>query len=672
MSKPPIRYTARDYEAAKAAFQARIQSMFPNEWKDFYESSIGMAWLEMLAVCVDTLSFYLDVRANETYLGTARDRVSVINICKLVGYKLRPATAAGVVCTATIPVAQTRDVIIPAGTSVTTEGGVTFRTVEDQRILAGSKQASIEMTEGTPYTDNFVSDGSNFQKFKLAQANVVEGSIVVTVDGEEWNATDSLVYGDESSKVYTVEYDDDDYAYIQFGDNESGAVPPLNSVIQVSYRVGGGLRGNIGIGEINADVDGYLDGVVPAQYVTVHLYNEEPGSGGEERETIEHAKFWAPKWVRTNGRAVTEEDFDALATAFVDPVHGSFAFVKAKLKQEIPELNTVQLYTWARDYAGDIVAPSSGLKSALYSYFMNNGPGAVRLICTDVEVLDGEVVYVDIAALVKVFSSYAVAEVTSEVQAALDSLFSSTNIRPGEPLRLSHIYDAIQGTEGVEYTLIDNVTATHKEVEAIGFISSASAHFEVALDLPPNQPIAPHSIQITAGDLSVIDDGEGNLIGDGSGTIDYDTGEIDVTFSSSPEIGTIVQCECRYILDYQRGSDEILHVADGLTKRFKGAIEYPPIVPYHTETGQKGIAFTDGTQVVRDNGNGELIGDVDPLGVNRIDYDTGSYDFTFADPPFGGSQIRVAYRQLLRVTKEDIPIEKSLLAVKGRYTIRTS
>ena len=109
-----------------------------------------------------------------------------------------------------------------------------------------------------------------------------------------------------------------------------------------------------------------------------------------------------------------------------------------------------------------------------------------------------------------------------------------------------------------------------------------------------------------------------------------------------------------------------------MTKRFKGAIEYPPIVPYHVDTGQKGIAFTDGTQVVRDDGSGGLIGDVDPSGVNRIDYDTGSYDFTFLVPPANGAQIRVAYRQLLRVTKEDIPIEKSQLAVKGRYTIRTS
>lgn len=69
----------------------------------------------------------------------------------------------------------------------------------------------------------------------------------------------------------------------------------------------------------------------------------------------------------------------------------------------------------------------------------------------------------------------------------------------------------------------------------------------------------------------------------------------------------------------------------------------------------------DGTSVkVTDNGEGKLIGDVDPSGVNTIDYNTGAADVTFSRFLKYGSAIQAEYASYLEVTEfqsgSDIPV----------------
>jgi uncharacterized phage protein gp47/JayE len=671
MAVPAIDYTARDFNTIKEALKAHIQSKFPNTWRDMYSSGMGMAWLELVCYAFDILSFYLDVNANETFLPTARDRSSVIRICELVGYKLRPATSASVVCTASISAPQIQDVIIRRGTKVSTPKGVMFETVEDQRIPSGAVEAEVVFVQGQSTVDTFSSTGEPFQKFQLTSSGVAFGSVSLTVDGAPWSEVDSLVYGDEDSEVFAIKYDENDNVYILFGDGTNGRCPFPGAVIEVSYRVGGGEQGNISIGEISQTILGYLDGVVPETSVEVSIQNEERGSGGEERESIQHAKLWAPRWVKTNGRAVTVEDFDTLANTFSDPIHGTVAFAKAKLHQEIPEYNLVDIYVWGRDSEGNITTVSSSLKNSLEEYFDNNGVGAVRIICTDVEVVDGDVVYIDISVGIRVSTDYSSVATSSAVNSAISNLFESDEILPGADFRISRVYQTIQSVLGVDYSILNMITASKRDVEIVGSGDGVKTQFSGTLILDPGLPVVPRTCSIQHGDPPVEvlrDDGKGNIIDGESntvGSIDYETGEFEFEFSSAPDLNTQVTFEYREVLDFQRGEKEA--VADGVTARFQGVVKYPPIVPY--VEGMKGIAFSDGVQTVIDDGEGGLEGDIDPNGINRIDYQTGSYDFTFRLAPAVGSEIWSAYRQMLRTSSEDLPLEDNQLAVQGLVEI---
>lgn len=625
--------------------------------------------------CFDVLSFATDYTANELYLETARDRRSILLLGRLMGYQLRTATSASVECVATLPGIVTNPVVVPAGTSVKSTDGVDFVTVEET-TLQPAVVGAITFTQGVNQTDNFSSTGVAFQKFVLTQSSVVEDTVNVTVDGDQWDEVDSLAYSDGDTESFQVEYDEDGVATIMFGDGESGKVPPPASVITVTYRTGGGITGNITLNKINTVVTGneQAPGYPP---VTVAVVNSgERGAGGEDAETVNHAKLWIPAWVKSNNRAVTESDYDALANSFSDPIYGAPAFAKASLKQEIPELNTVVLSIWSRDYAGTITAPTQGLKDALETYFNNNGAGAVKMLCQHCEVEDGNIVYVDVLAQIKVSTDYASSDVVAAVNTAIDDFFSSASVIPGADFRISSLYQTIMGVAGVQYCIIGTIRASYKLTETIGLGTGVATQFSGTLTLEPGLEVVPGSVIVyygTPATETLTDDALGHLLdslGAVKGTIDYETGVItNATFASAPALGALVRAEYRYILDYQRG--ELEATGDGSTKKFKGITDYAPINPYDSTTGFKGIAFAAGSQVVRDDGNGALIGDVDPTGVNRIDYDTGGYDFTFALPPASGAEVRSTYMQILDTSSQDLPIDNDQICVKGTVSITT-
>lgn len=672
---PPIAYTARDYLSIMEALKTNLQTKFPTTWRDFYESGMGQAILGVLAYTFDNLSFANDVQANETYLDTAQSRNSVLLLGKLMGYKLRTPTSASVACVATLQTAQTEAVVVAAGTTIRSLTGVDFLTTEEFRIEAGNTTGTITFVAGVNRQDMFVSDGTSFQKFKTSKAGGIRGTFVVKVAGDEWTEVESLVYAGADDQAFAIEWDNDDYGYITFGDGTVGKVPPTSSSIEVTYRNGGGINGNLNLNEINGTVQGQRESVYPAAYVSVKVQNStERGSGGEERESTTHAKLWIPRWARTNGRAVTESDYDALANAFSDPTYGAPAFVKARLKQEIPELNTVVLSIWGLDSYGNVTTPSTGLKNALLAYFNNDGAGAVRMICTHCEVEDGIIVYVDTAVQIKVQTDYVRADAISAVQSNIDSLFATDNLEPGQDFRMSLLYNAVQQTPGVQYCLVKNISASLEKTDLLAVATGASPTFTPTISLESGLYIIPKSCEFYYGARveTLTDDGEGNILNGSNtvvGSIDYATGVTSFTFAATPTVGTLVYGQYRHVLDYQRG--EAIGTGDSTTKRFKGTLTYPPVNPYDPAAFQKGIVFSDGVQTVIDDGSGNLVGNVDGAGVNRIDYDTGSYDFTFAAPPTSGTDIMTTYRQILSVDSDDLPIDKDQIAVKGLVNITT-
>ena len=75
----------------------------------------AIALLDGWATVGDVLTFYQERIANEGYLRTATERRSVLELARLVGYKLRPGVAATVFLAYTLEDSQLEPVEIPAG-----------------------------------------------------------------------------------------------------------------------------------------------------------------------------------------------------------------------------------------------------------------------------------------------------------------------------------------------------------------------------------------------------------------------------------------------------------------------------------------------------------------------------------------------------------------------------
>ena len=96
--RPIIHYAARDYDSLLQAMRDQIPYTLP-EWTDAEsEADFGNALLQLFAHMGDILSYYQDRIANESFLGAAQTRRSIIQHLQLIGYRLGTAVPASTTC----------------------------------------------------------------------------------------------------------------------------------------------------------------------------------------------------------------------------------------------------------------------------------------------------------------------------------------------------------------------------------------------------------------------------------------------------------------------------------------------------------------------------------------------------------------------------------------------
>lgn len=118
-----------------------------------------------------------------------------------------------------------------------------------------------------------------------------------------WQEVPDFYSSTASDRHYTL---DRQQGHIQFGDGQAGLIPPRgNNNIRLTYRTGGGQRGNQ-----TAQTLVELKTTIP--YVA-DVINWEAAEGGNDQESLERLKDRSPKRLRHRNRAVTAEDFADLA-----------------------------------------------------------------------------------------------------------------------------------------------------------------------------------------------------------------------------------------------------------------------------------------------------------------------------------------------------------------------
>lgn len=458
---PRIDYTNTDYESIRAALLALARERLP-EWTDHSPNDLGVVLVELFAAMGDTLFYYLDRVANESYLETAQERRSVVHLLRLIGYELRPRLPASAALTLLFDEAAAGTVQIPRGAAFATSAKATGVSIGFQylrpsltidrdvlpTVSVGDKTYKFFSPLPVVQVDHAVagevigsSSGQANQRFALASAPLIDGTLTLSVlqpTMKAWERVDSLLESGPGSEHYAVRRDADDVAWIEFGDGHSGKAPVRgrNNLI-ASYAVGGGARGNVpayAIAEIKTPIADL-----------VKVYNEAPGSGGTEREPVAEAVMRGPQKFRSMGRAVTASDFEAHARSL------GIAKVRAQGAG-----NRVRLW----------IAPGGGgyatdtLKDDLRAYFEDK-----RMVTTSVEIIDPIYVAIRATATLQVAPHYFRQDVEVRARAAARAVWSFERVDFGETLYVSKIYEAIEAVEGVAGV---TVTSFYREGGEVG------------------------------------------------------------------------------------------------------------------------------------------------------------------------------------------------------------
>lgn len=137
-------------------------------------------------------------------------------------------------------------------------------------------------------------------------------------DGEfTWLPRSDLLAAGRHATQMVVEPDPAGVARLRFGDGVHGRAPRAGAVPRATYRVGGGLRGNVAAGRLVHCVAGPEPGRHPAvsSGASVQVWNPLPATGGTDPEDLEAVRHLAPARLRDQRRAVTSDDYADVAAA---------------------------------------------------------------------------------------------------------------------------------------------------------------------------------------------------------------------------------------------------------------------------------------------------------------------------------------------------------------------
>lgn len=447
---PVIDYTSRSYAELRDDMLTHASSILP-QWTSRSPNDFGVVMVELFAYMGDILSYYTDRIANEAFLETATQRRSVLALARMLDYRPNGTSAATVTLTFT-SAPGSLDVVVPAGTRVSTETvdaePIYFETDEAVTILAANNSATVTATEGqTVFEEIGRSNGQPGQDFVLSQNPVIETSLDVFMDEGNgqllvWTWVDHLIEHGGSDRVFTTYVDDNNVTHVVFGDSVNGKIPNALTQISAGYRVGGGSIGNVGPTTITT-MDSTVPGVIAVTNITA-------ATGGQDAETLDQIRVAAPQALIALNRAVTLRDYEALAQKVA-------GVSKARALSSV--YSSVTLYLapigGGIDSQGLPVYMTAARKLAVSNYLSTRIPAP-----TTVTLADPTYVEIDVEFELVVAPQYNQKTVEAAVTGAVTAFLAYDNVDFGERVTLGGLFSAINDVMGVGYATITKLART--------------------------------------------------------------------------------------------------------------------------------------------------------------------------------------------------------------------
>lgn len=284
-----------------------------------FEGTNFNVMLDVLAYNTYHNNFYNNMALNEVFLDSAQLKDSVVSHAKTLNYVPRSRYSAMAVLNLVLSVNDNPSFInVPAKTKFIAQCGnktYDFYTIQTHQILPDTngiyQLTNLEVYEGRWVKEIFIVEERN-QKFILSNDNINMNSIRVKVyanatddDNDEYVYRTSIFGTQPTDQIFMLLGRGNKYE-VTFGNDVFGVKPVIGNKIEVEYMVTAGEEAN-GIASFS------LAGNVRGYPGTCYLVSQS--EGGAERETVESIKYFAPRSVQVQDRAVTANDFEILLMA---------------------------------------------------------------------------------------------------------------------------------------------------------------------------------------------------------------------------------------------------------------------------------------------------------------------------------------------------------------------
>lgn len=333
--------TSLNFDEIKANLKDYLRGQ--EQFKDYnFEGSTLSILLDLLAYNTHYQAFYANMVANESFIDSAVMRDSVISLAKHLNYTPRSTKAAQLVVDVVMDETEslTKDVIQG---KVFVEYGSTFRgkDIDGKTVnfvtLNAYKAArrsgenivkNVTLYQGYLKEISYVANtqGGIDARFALPDRNIDIETLEVFVQksqtdttgvGNKWFRASEITRLDSTSRAFFVQSSKTGQWEIYFGDGIIGKQIENGNLIIIRYLVTNGSLGN-GIGFDETTVKRSISAsAADARISEVRIVTDENGKvqtsfGGQDEETLESVRFYAPRNYQAQDRAVTTDDYKAL------------------------------------------------------------------------------------------------------------------------------------------------------------------------------------------------------------------------------------------------------------------------------------------------------------------------------------------------------------------------
>lgn len=415
-----IRTSIKDYLRANSTFS------------DFdFEGSNFSILIDILAYNSYLTAYNTNMVANEAFIDSATIRENVVSLARNIGFvplsrRAAKATISFVVTDipTTIKTVTLKSGIVCTGSLNNTS--YIFSIPEDITVGVSNQEAvfsEVEIYEGTFLTRNFTVDYSQSnQKYIIPNPYVDTSTIRVNVTSsgtvEQYSYVDNIINIDSQSQIFLVQEISDETYEIFFGDGVFGKKLENGTQISVSYIVTNGSAGN---GASNFTFSGQLIGSNQANIssnVGVIVTNNA-SQNGDEIQSTESVRYYAPRLYASQYRAVTASDYEALLPS----IYPNIESVTAYGGEELTPPQYGKVFLAAKPKNSDYL--SQATKESILNSLKKYSVAGIKPEFVDINVL-----YVELDSTIYYNSSYigSSSDLQTQITNSLTTYSNSTDL----------------------------------------------------------------------------------------------------------------------------------------------------------------------------------------------------------------------------------------------------